>query len=261
MPAVTRDGGRLYYESRGDGPVVLFVPTCGFGPWQWAWQHPAVVGPYTTVVYHPRGTGRSSELSPPETLETLVADLAAVYDQLSARRIHLIGFGVGGRVALEYTHTYDHVQSLSLLQTPAGDSSLSLHDPMTVVAPRDGLRREQTTGVLSSEFVTRHPGVVDQLIEWRRSEDAPIEYWQALSGLLQEPREWPLYTVSTPTCLFHGGADSIIPPAHARRLAEDLPTARAHIYEDARHLVSVERSRLINDTLVGFLEEQATPLE
>lgn len=228
------------------------MPSGGFGPWQWAWQYPAVRGPFRAVVYPPRGTGQSSEQTPANTISPLVADLRAVINDLAARRLHLVGFGLGGRVALEYTREHSHVRSLTLLQTPAGDPAVG--GDLTALTPPE---QEPTTTLLSSEFVATHPEVVDQVTDWRQTEDAPAAYWRALRTVLMTPRDWPLYTVTTPTLLLYGGADHVVPRTNADVLANGLPRARDVVFDDAAHLVGVERSRPVNDLLLGFIEEHA----
>lgn len=253
-----RDGHGLYYEARGDGPVVVLVSAPGFGSWQWAWQYPALQGPFRTVVSHPRGTGQSSSLPPPADLSTLIGDLTAVVDDLAATRVHLVGRGFGGRVGLEYTRQNDHVASLTLVQTPAGALKHGSVDETPLLGPtRDG-DDDPTTSALSSAFVQTHPDVVKQIVGWREAEDAPVSYWRSFNEIRrQATREWPLYTVTTPTLIVHGGADPVVPVTNARTLAEGLPRATDLIFEDAAHLVGVERSRPVNDALVGFLEDQA----
>ena len=258
MPTVTRGDAAVYYEVHGAGPLVLFVPTGGFGPWQWAWQYPAVCGPFRTALYHPRGTGQSSGQPPAATVAPLVADLTAVVEDLDATRLHLVGFGVGGRVALEYAHRHRHVKSLTLIQTPAGDGRPNAGSNVGELASTGDVHAA-TTRALSDAFVSAQPEVVDQITEWRQAEDAPPAYWQATATVLQAARDWPLYTVTTPTLVVHGGADPVVPTVNARSLAEGLPRARELFFGDAAHLIGIERSRPVNDSLRGFLEEQSEP--
>lgn len=252
MPAVSRNQASVYYECHGAGPTVVFVPTGGFGPWQWAWQYPAVSGPFRTVVYHPRGTGQSSAQPPAETVPPLVADLRAVVAALDTTAVHLVGFGAGGRVALEYTHQYAHVHSLTLLQTPAGEPTIDVDAAMLTPTADQQIA---TSRLLSDSFVQSHPSVVDQINRWRQDEDAPPAYWEALTAVLPTTREWPLYTVTTPTLIVHGGADTVIPEPNAQTLITELPRSRDIVFDDAAHLVGVERSRPVNDALRGFLED------
>lgn len=54
--------------------------------------------------------------------------------------------------------------------------------------------------------------------------------------------------------MIHGGADELVSPSAGRTLADGLPRGEFDTLEDAGHLCFVERSRDVNDRLLGFLE-------
>lgn len=261
MPWATNDDVELYYERHGTGPPVVFVPTLGFGPWQWAWQYPAVVGPYAAIVYHGRRTGRSDAPPGPDRIKDLVADLEAVLAAAEVSRAHAVGLGLGGTVALEYAHHHDRLRSLVLAGTPTGGADTPSGDVWRQLAAaredRAGLERT-TRQALSGAFCRDHPEAIAEIVEWRAAEDATLADWKATAAAVDAyEREWPLYTMTLPTLVLHGGADTIVPPANAGRLASGLPRASVHRFVDAGHLVTAERSRPLNDRLIGFLDEHA----
>lgn len=59
MPTARTDGVALYYETADNGKPVVFVEDVGLGAWMWGWQHAALAGPFRTVVWDLRRTGRS----------------------------------------------------------------------------------------------------------------------------------------------------------------------------------------------------------
>ncbi len=78
MPTAHNRDVALYYEADGDGPTVVFINDVGYGAWLWGWHYDAVAGPYETVVWDLRGTGRSDAPAGPYDVATLAADLEAV---------------------------------------------------------------------------------------------------------------------------------------------------------------------------------------
>jgi pimeloyl-ACP methyl ester carboxylesterase len=253
----TDDGVELCYEMAGEGPTVAFVPTVGFGAWQWAWQHEALTGPYQTVVFDLRGTGSSDRPVGPYELDRLVADLDAVLADANARRVHLVGLGFGSLLALEYAQQFGRARSLALVGTPEGavDSTASRVSTAVATAPDDtGQLRDSLSVLLSRSFRDAQPDVLDGIAEWR-ADDATIDGWQAqLAAFEQYARSWPLYEVTIDTLVCHGAADELVDPACSARLTRDLPSAEHVTFEDAGHLVTVERSRPLNDRLLGHLE-------
>ncbi|MFP4218052.1 MAG: alpha/beta fold hydrolase [Salinarchaeum sp.] len=262
MPWATNDGVKLYYERHGTGPPVVLVPTLGFGPWQWAWQHSAVVGPFSAIVYHGRRTGRSEASPGTDTIDDLVGDLEAVLAAADVRRAHAVGMGLGGTVALEYAHQHDRLRSLVLVGTPAGGADMpSGKTWLTMAATKDDRTALESTTreMVSTAFCRDHPEVIAQIVAWRGDEDATLNDWEATAAAVDGyQRDWPLYEMTLPTLVVHGGSDAVVPSASADRLATDLPRATTRRFPDAGHLVTVERSRPLNDQLVGFLDEHAS---
>lgn len=254
------DGVRLQYRCEGDGEPVAFVPTAGYGPWQWAWQFPAVAGPFQAITYHGRETGESDAPPGPYDVPTLADDLEAVLADAEARRAHLVGFGLGGMVALEHAHRYGRARSIALIGTTPGGPEAVRPTPLdeALAAPRDDpdALRASLEPALSAEFRDAHPDVLDGIVEWRAAEDADRDGWAAGAAAFADyERGWPLYELSLPALIAHGGADEIVPPENADVLTAGLPRSESVRYEDSGHLVTVERSRPLNDELLAFLDE------
>jgi len=267
MPTATNRGVPVEYERAGDGEVVAFVPTLGYGAWQWSWQYPAVAGPFEAVAVALRASGGSPADRPDgpadaRDVRTLAADLEAVLADVGARRAHLVGFGLGGHVALEHAARYDRARSLTLIASTPGAPEAD--PPSGVVerlqAPRDdpAALRATLEPVLSPAFRAAHPDVLEGVADWRAGEDADRAGWEAQAPAFETwERDWPPHEVTQPTLVVHGTADEVVPPSNAATLADLLPRCECERLEDAGHLVTVERSRPLNDRLLGFLDAQS----
>ncbi|WP_416838365.1 alpha/beta fold hydrolase [Haloferax sp. DFSO52] len=255
MSTVSRDGVELYYETDGDGETVVFVGDAGYGGWQWGWQYAAVTGPFETLVTDLRGTGRSDAPAGPYSVETLVADLEAILSDAGVRKAHVVGLGLGGMVGLAAARTTNRVRSLTLVGTAASGTDIDPAPLYGAPADHDALR-ESLTPALSDEFRTEQPDVVEQIADWRQVEDAAPEAWAAQTAAIAAFDAGPLYEVAVPTLVIHGTDDPVWPVEGGRALADGLPRGQFESFEGARHLVTVERSRLVNDALVEFLESE-----
>jgi pimeloyl-ACP methyl ester carboxylesterase len=252
MPFATNGGVSLYYESTGTAAdAVIFVGDVGFGAWQWAWQHRAVAGPFRTVVFDHRGVGRSDAVDDQCSVAALAGDVAAVLAAADVPRAHLVGAGLGGLVALALAHESGRVRSLTLLGSGLGEA-----DPMAGFAPSDDAAalRDSTERLLSAAFRDDQPEVVEQIVAWRGDEDARRHVWEAHTAAVDGFDPPPPYEVTTPTLVVHGGRDDQWPVDGARSLAADLPRGEFLALDGAAHLVGVERSRVVNDRLVGLVE-------
>lgn len=263
MPHANNAGVSIRYEV--DAPdtgapdeAVVFCGDVGLGAWQFGWQHAALAGPHTVITPEARGVGRSDATPGPYSIETLTSDLDAVLRDADIRTAHLVGYGLGGMVALAYADRSTRAGSLTLVGTPsAGDA----YDPDGVWAdPNDpDAVRGSLSGLLSADFRERYPDELDRIVEWRLSEDATREvfaaYRAAVEGFDLADR---LYEVTTPALVVQGTEDRICPPTAGESLAEGLPRGEYEVVPDAGHFVGVEASAAVNDLLVGWLAEHGS---
>lgn len=265
MPTASNGDVSLHYEVDGDGyrdspasssDTVVFVSEAGLGGWSWGWQHAALSGPYETIVWDLRGTGRSDVPSGPYGLETLAADLEAVIADSGTRSAHVVGAGLGGAVALEAARTSSRVETLALLGTAPEKAAFSLEPLFAPPEDREAIR-SSLEGVLSADFRARQPEVLEGIVDWRAEGDASRAGWEAQLDALRgfDATDW-LVEITQPALVVHGSEDELVDPEGGERLARGLPRGEFEKVEDAGHLAFIERSRTVNDRLLGFLEAQ-----
>jgi 3-oxoadipate enol-lactonase len=250
-----REGVSLYFESAGAGETVAFVGEAGYGAWQWGWQYDRVSGPLEALVWDLRGTGRSDAPPGPYDVDALADDLEAVLAAAETRRVHLVGAGLGGMVALRHARRHDRAATLSLFDTaPAGEhideaAFRGLHAP----ADDPDALRASLTGAFSSAFLDQ-TGLAGQICEWRAADDADSEAFGAQVAAALAFDAGPLYELDLPALVCHGLEDPVIPPDVGRDLAGKLPHGTFEAIA-GRHLCFAEHSRAVTDRLLGFLEE------
>jgi pimeloyl-ACP methyl ester carboxylesterase len=252
MPTVECDGTELYYEAVGSGETVAFVPDVGTGAWLWGWQHAALAGPYEAVVWNPRGTGKSSRPGGDLSMRTFVNDLDAVLKDHGASATHVVGCGLGAMVALEYARRKGRARRVVLV---SGAASGAAYDPRELFAnPDDEVAcRETLECAFSEEFRDAHPDALDDIAAWRTREDADREAWDRQRAALDGWDAGALYEVDNRALVVDGGSDELLAPDASRDLAEGLPRADHESFPDGGHFVHAERSRAVNDAILGFL--------
>ncbi|RDI71662.1 alpha/beta fold hydrolase [Halopelagius longus] len=256
MPTASNGSVQIHYEADGEGETVAFVGDAGYGAWQWGWQHAAVAGPYESLVLDVRGTGRSDAPDGPYAVGTLVDDLVAVLADHGVRKAHLVGAGLGGMVALRAARSTSRVRSLALFGTAAYGGGLDL-EPL-FGAPDDPEELERSLrAAVSERFVEAQPEAFDQILEWRAEEDAPRAAWEAQAAAVERFAAEDLYEVTAPALVVHGTEDAVWPPERGEELATDLPRGEFFPVEGAGHLAHAEASKVVNDELLRFLDEQS----
>ena len=260
MPVADNDGVSIRYEiddgEVDDGKVVVFCGDIGFGPWSFGWQYGALAGPFTVITPEARGIGRSGAPPGPYTVEALAGDLEAVLSDAGVPRAYLIGYGLGGMVALTYAWRFNRADSLTIIGSAATGEAF---DPASL--RRDSSDRESvrasTTGLLSPSFRADRPEVIERIVDWRLAEDAREGVFAAQRDAVRGfDRADALFEITTPTLVIHGEEDTVCPVEAGKWLASGLPRGRFHSIADAGHLVWVEASAAVNDAIRGWLAEQ-----
>jgi pimeloyl-ACP methyl ester carboxylesterase len=260
MPTATNGDVDLYYETAGSGPTVAFVEPAGYGAWCWSWLVDTLAGPFETLVWDLRGTGRSDAPSGPYDVATLTADLETVLADHGTRTAHLVGAGLGGMIALRHARDHGRVATLALLGTAADGSRVDAEALAALQAPRDDpdALRDSLRGAFSPGVVEEHPEAVDRIVGWRAGDDAGPDGWDAQIEAMIDFGMGDRYEVTTPALVVHGRDDAVVPVAAGRDLADDLPRGRFEGV-DAGHLVAAEEPTVVADALAGHLDEYGDP--
>ncbi len=255
MPTVERNGIELYYETEGSGPTVAFVGDVGAGAWLWGWQQPALAGPYETLVWDLRGTGRSDLPPGPYAVETLANDLEAVLSDRGVADVHLVGAGLGGMVALAHAHAYGRTNSLALFGAAAGGDAVTDRLATLRASPDDPVALRASLADAFAVDPAEHPDVVDEIVGWRAGDDAGLDAWDAQAAAMRSFDAPPLYEVTQPALVLHGVDDVVVPASAGESLAADLPRGD-YRGVDGGHWCFVEEAAAVNDALAGWLDEQ-----
>ncbi|WP_135853430.1 alpha/beta fold hydrolase [Halorussus salinus] len=274
MPYADNDGVSIHYTVGGNGAVepdapVVLLADAGYGPWQWGWQFSALAGPFEVVVPATRGTGDSDAPAPDESrpghdsysIEEMAADLEAVLADHGARTAHLVGAGLGAMVALQYALDFSRARSLSLLgSSPGGPRTTPVADGVRErleASPDDSSSLRNSLEPVASEELLETDDLVERIVAWRRDEDAnPAVQRAHFDAMAEFDASDRLYEITIPALVCHGADDRVIPADDGELLADGLPKGEFEEFP-GEHLFYVERSREVNDALVGFLTERA----
>lgn len=256
MPTVDNDGVTLHYETDGEGDTVAFVNDVGAGAWLWGWQHGVVAGPYESLVWDLRGTGRSDAPPGPYSVSQLAGDLEAALSDAGVATVHLVGAGLGGMVALAYAHRYDRAESLALFGTAgSGDAVTDRLDDLRAPLDDPAALGESLRAAFASDL-TDHPQIRADVVEWRQADDADTDGWDAQATAMRTFEAPPLYEVTVPALVAHGVDDAIVPASAGESLAADLPRGEYRAVEGG-HWAFVETSAAVSDALLGWLDERS----
>lgn len=126
MPSLTINNANYHYTQTGNGePLLLLHGFTGSGD-NWREHVSPFAEQFSVLTIDILGHGRSSAPSDPDrySMEAVSADLVAMLDALEIERCHLLGYSMGGRLALfTAVHHPNRVRSLILESSSPGLAS------------------------------------------------------------------------------------------------------------------------------------------
>ena len=260
---VQANGINMHYTVDGPegAPWVTFITGIANDTTLFAGQARALADKYRVLRYDLRGQGRSEATPGPYSIESLAADLVALWDALGIRRSHLVALGLGGPVAMRVA--IDHpVRIIALVPTCCRARMVPDFAAMwqrlvdTVTAGGIEAIVEQTAQRwFSEDFKAAHPGVLDGVRAMIRgtSKDG---YLGVVAAFARLDLEDELGRIAAPT-LFIGGAEDKVggPEALMRTLAAKVPGATYEPVPGAAHIANLQNEAGYNAILRAFLDK------
>jgi len=120
MPYFQHLGRTLHYLQRGRGEPLMLIHGLGSSGADWVLQAVSLESKFRLIVPDLPGSGHSDPLPAPARIENMAAALWALCDHLGIERLNVVGFSLGGAVALEMAlQRPEGVQRLALINSLA----------------------------------------------------------------------------------------------------------------------------------------------
>ncbi|MGH1491606.1 MAG: alpha/beta fold hydrolase [Acidimicrobiales bacterium] len=227
------DSKRLLLISGLGSPLVAFEPEfvaelCAAG--------------FSVARFDNRDVGKSSRIegpstgSPPYSIDDMASDAVAVLDAIGWASAHVFGQSMGGMIAQQLAITHPaRLQSLIAVMTASGERGFGKATEEAAAAllrPAPGDADGWLEHRLETEQIWASPQHWSP--EWvRKKGRSMIEHGVDSKGAIRQyraiasagSRDQQLATISAPTLVLHGSADTLIQPDGGRHLAEVIPGA------------------------------------
>lgn len=260
MSLVRVGGLDIAYERAGHGPPVLLINGTGEPAASWRALTRLLPG-YDHIAIDQRDTGGSMYVDAPYTPRDLAGDAAGVLDALEVSHAHVIGYSLGGAVAMELALARpDLVRSLVLLSTwPASD-------PWFVAQMRNwqAIRRahwdderaflEALWVFMWSPMTFRDPALVEGHTLGALHDPQRPDGWmrQTEADIAHDTGE-RLRGITVPTTVIVGEDDICTPPRFSQEICERIAGARLVTVPNAGHGALFEATPVIGAVIAEVL--------
>jgi pimeloyl-ACP methyl ester carboxylesterase len=123
MPAIDRDGVKIYYEVHGDGPPLILTHGYSSTSAMWAGQIEALSKHHKLILWDMRGHGQSDypDNGALYSEALTVGDIAALLDEVGAKKAVVGGLSLGGYMSLAFYRAHPgRVSALLIIDTGPG---------------------------------------------------------------------------------------------------------------------------------------------
>ncbi|MGB0577936.1 MAG: alpha/beta fold hydrolase [Alphaproteobacteria bacterium] len=257
---------RICVDVAGEGPLLVFLHGIGGNKLNWHLQLPEFSKHFTAVAWDARGYGGSDDYEGDLDFNDFAHDLVRVLDDFGAKKAHLCGTSMGGRIAQDFMALYpERVATLVLCDTFAGDdeNDARASRSQTIEEFVETRIRPFLDGADPAELAEKRGG---RLMAPIHSEDARRRAIEASSQLHVESyiktvrasaafsRVDNLENIDVPTLLLYGDEDPLTPPTVAAYMKEHIAGAELVIVEKAGHMPYLEKPEIFNDAVLSFLK-------
>jgi len=263
-----RDGTKLYGESTGDGPPIVFVHELAGSCRAFDLQVAAFKSRFRCVAFSARGYP-PSDVPPSVELysqDHAAADIGAIFDGFGLESAHVVGVSMGSASTLQFAIRHpDRVRSITLTSIGSGSdmkpgefaANMEVLAELTLKSGMRALAEHYAATPTRYRLKEKNPSEYKNFIEQLASGSA-LGITNTMRGV-QEKRP-TIYTykdriaaLKVPALIVLGAEDEpCIGPAHF--LKETLPGARLEVVPKTGHCVNLEEPALYNRLVMGFIE-------
>jgi len=263
MPAIRVGSQTVYYDNCGAGHPELLIPGMGISRFVWWKQLDTLSRSYRLIDMDNRDAGDSSPGAGPYGIPDMAEDAAGLIRALKLGPMHVVGWSMGGFIALELALRYpDLVGKVVLTSTSAGgwDHVPPSWELSMMFFPHETENFQEHieriySAIAAPGYMQSHVEDLNKVLRLTRSKPMSIESYRRQVGAVMA---WSgvgehLNQIRQPTLVIHGSSDPLVPYANGRFLSENIRGARLLPYVNVGHLPPIEASWQFNRDVAEFL--------
>jgi 3-oxoadipate enol-lactonase len=256
------NGININYELSGEGTCVALIHGFGDNLQMWYNQVPELEKRYQVLSYDVRGFGLTEKTKGPYSIDLFAKDLYELLGALEISSVCVLGFSMGGRIALEFALTYPKMPTGLILANSGVETSprpeMAKHRKIMGSILRQGqiktISEIMTKGSFSPGFEKTNPAAFKRCMDIRMQNDPAdyLEIMHAVDKALDSPVD--LSRLECPVLMIAGDGDTLMGGSVAEHMKKAIGNASLMILHTA-HLSAIEDPEGFNRAVLNFMQD------
>jgi 3-oxoadipate enol-lactonase len=253
----------MNFEINGKGAPATLISGIASDISTWSMQASSFALNFLTIRFDNRGAGKTEAPDRPYTIEVMANDTSKLLDVIGIECSNLIGFGMGGRIALEMAIKHPTKVKTLVLCSCAPKATPFERDLYNLMRSgiadgigRMALARHDVEWTLNPRFLEdkRVAEAITRVRMYKMSNTTDQDLMRQTEAVLDYDATARLGEVKCPTLVIAGKRDRLVPPEYQRKMADAIPEA-SFLALDTAHMVLTEAAKDFNKNAMGFLIE------
>jgi (E)-2-((N-methylformamido)methylene)succinate hydrolase len=250
---------KIAFRRDGSGPTVLLIHGVGGDADNWEPIAKRLRRRFDVIAIDLRGHGKSELIAGPLTAHDLARDAVQVLDETGVQKCAVVGFSLGGAVALALTLEFpERVDKLAVIGTVCGrtpEEKAKAQERIAFLKERGtaGIAEANRERWFTDAFRQQYPDLVERRVAQVKACDAD-SYFHAFTVFATADFVDRLSEIGVPTLVVTGERDLAATPRMAHLMAERIRDAEAHVLPGLKHSLLIEAPTAIASLLEPFLQ-------
>lgn len=263
MPLKNCNGISLYYEIRGVGTPLILISGLGGDHYFWQSSIEILAAKFQVITFDTRGIGQTDAPHEAYSMDLFVADLASLLDELQIKKAHILGFSMGGNIALSFA--LKHPGRIEKLIIAASHAKINPQIRLFVDAVLDvyeqGISTKQMFNLIapwlfSTTFLSNPENAVYLEYDENEPDQQPLYAWknQYLAQRAYDVADH-LSEIKMPTLILTAENDLFASLDDATLLHKQIENSALQIIPKSGHLMNFEYPEVFHQHILDFLTQ------
>jgi pimeloyl-ACP methyl ester carboxylesterase len=248
--------GAIFYTIQGKGPWLVLVHGAWTNHKWWRFIIPTLSRHFRILCFDLRGHGKSTKLQTPYSVKGFASDLDAIMSYFEIDECVLIGWSLGGCIAMQYCiDAPKKVKALVLISTRSKkDFKMMLEILLFKYLARLHVVsfEEQIIKRFHMMFLPKTP---TKIVDWATQEllRASKDFFLIADSFLNWKLSGELRDIKIPSLIITGDKDALVPKKFSAKIQKELPSGKLVVLKNCSHVAILDRSKETCKAIQEFL--------